>query len=312
MDLSPAPYFPVIDGEPEAKAYWAHASDGVRIRVAHWALDGAKGTVLLFPGRSEYIEKYAITAADLAEHGYGTFAIDWRGQGIADRLVENQLAGYVEDFGDYQLDVVAALDAAQHLDLPKPWYLLGHSMGGAIGLRALLNGLPVQAAAFSGPMWGVGSTALVRAFGVAFGSVMNVMGQGHRIAPGAKNHIYVLNESFEENPLTTDRAGYERLQEQARQHPELMIGGFTIKWALEALKECAAMSKENSPAIPSVTILGSDEAIVNPDSVHDRIARWANGELIMVESGQHEILMDSNEMRGPCIKAFADLFAANT
>lgn len=308
MALASAPYHASIPNEPVAQAYWGKAADGINIRVAHWAVPDSKGTILMFPGRSEYIEKYAVTAGDFAEHGYGMFAIDWRGQGLADRLVNNPLAGYIADFADYQKDLAAAREIAVELDLPKPWYLLGHSMGGCIGLRALLEGLPVKAAAFSGPMWGLGSTPLVRTFGKWLGCAVSAVGQGHLFAPGASDKIYVLEDPFEENLLTTDRAMYVRMQEQARANPELMIAGFTYRWAYEALKECARLKKAPSPDIPCFTILGTDEDIVNPLGVTDRMDRWPNGTLMMIDKGQHEVLMDSAAMRGPAIAGMAALF----
>lgn len=308
MALASAPYHPVIPNEPVAEAYWAKAADGIGIRVAHWAQPDSKGTVLLFPGRTEYIEKYAVTAGDLAKHGFGTFSIDWRGQGLADRLVNNPMAGYVKDFPDYQLDVAAAMEVARELDLPKPWYLLGHSMGGAIGLRALMEGLPVQAAAFSGPMWGLGSTPLVRLFGKALGGFVSAIGLGDKLAPGTSNEIYVLDEPLEENLLTNDRAMYERMQDQARANPELLIAGFSYRWAYEALKECARLAKLPAPKVPCLTILGTAEAVVNPQGIKDRMAGWSDGELMMIDGGMHEVLMDSAELRDPAIAAMATLF----
>ena len=132
--MESAPLFAEIaDGPDGGEAWWLTADDGVRIRVGAWAKDAPKGTVLLFPGRTEYIEKYGRTAAHLARRGYATLAIDWRGQGIADRLVSDAMAGHVLDFNDYQRDVAAMISAARELDLPKPWHLLAHSMGAVSG-----------------------------------------------------------------------------------------------------------------------------------------------------------------------------------
>ena len=136
----PAPLFADVGAGPaDGAAYWLTASDGVRIRIGVWqAAPGVdvRGTVLLFCGRTEYVEKYGRTAAELAEAGYHTIAIDWRGQGLADRLTHDPMSGHVHRFTDYQNDVAAMVQAATDLDLPKPWFLLGHSMGGGIGLRA--------------------------------------------------------------------------------------------------------------------------------------------------------------------------------
>ena len=71
------------------------------------------------------------------EHGYASFSLDWRGHGLADRSTLNPLLGHVGTFSDYVKDFDAVIDWAQHFKLPKPWFVLGHSMGGAILLRHL-------------------------------------------------------------------------------------------------------------------------------------------------------------------------------
>ncbi len=69
----------------------------------------AKGTVLLFPGRTEYIEKYGRAARDLYQRGFATLTVDWRGQGLADRMLEDARIGHVHYFTDYQKDVAAMI-----------------------------------------------------------------------------------------------------------------------------------------------------------------------------------------------------------
>ncbi|MEO0498857.1 MAG: alpha/beta fold hydrolase, partial [Pseudomonadota bacterium] len=61
--------------------------------------------------------------------GYDAFALDWRGQGLSDRLTDDRMLGHVGRYADYQKDVAAFLEAAQDLDPPKPWFLFGHSLG---------------------------------------------------------------------------------------------------------------------------------------------------------------------------------------
>ena len=138
------------------QAFFVRTEDGLRLRLGLWSPEGtAIGTVLLFPGRTEYLEKYAPLAGRLAAEGFAVLAIDWRGQGLSDRLLADPRAGHITDFADYQTDVVEMVVAADAMGLPRPWHLLSHSMGGCIGLAALLNGLPVRTAALSAPMWGL-------------------------------------------------------------------------------------------------------------------------------------------------------------
>ena len=55
--MQAAPFFDDLANGPKgASARWVDAEDGVRLRMAHWPLTEAKGTVLLFSGRTEYIE----------------------------------------------------------------------------------------------------------------------------------------------------------------------------------------------------------------------------------------------------------------
>ena len=76
----------------------------------------------------------------LQDRGYASLAIDWRGQGIADRMTPNRAIGHVGHFNDYQKDLAAVLTYARERDLPKPYFMIGHSMGGCIGLRSLIEG----------------------------------------------------------------------------------------------------------------------------------------------------------------------------
>ena len=86
------------------------AADGVKVRAAHWATSGDRGTIFVFPGRTEYIEKYGKDADELLSRGLATLVIDWRGQGLADRLIDNTDLGHVGQFTDYQRDVAAMVE----------------------------------------------------------------------------------------------------------------------------------------------------------------------------------------------------------
>ena len=139
-------YEDILEGPKNGYSEWIQTKDKFRIRVAFWPKEDANGTVLIFPGRNEYIEKYGRTSKKIWELGYSSLVVDWRGQGLSDRYFKNRLIGHVNEFADYQLDVEAIAKFAELKSLPKPWYLLAHSMGGTIGLRAIHNKLAVKKA----------------------------------------------------------------------------------------------------------------------------------------------------------------------
>lgn len=285
--------------------------DGVRIRVGHWRpASTAKGTVLIFPGRTEYVEKYGRTAKDLTARGFACAAIDWRGQGIADRLLDNRAVGHVDVFEDYQLDAKALLEHVKKLGLPEPYFLLAHSMGGCIGLRALYDGLPVKAAAFSAPMWGIKMSPALRPIAWGLSSVSRQLGFSAVFAPGQQAETYVLRADAKDNTLTSDLDSFDMLQAQLTAHPDLALGGPSLHWLNESLREMRVLSQASSPDLPCVTFLGTDEVIVDPARIHDRMGRWPSGKLVTLEGGRHEVLMERAELRDHVISEMTQLFDA--
>lgn len=293
-----APFFEdIARGPTGGAAHWLTTADGLRIRVVHWTGSDAKGTILLFPGRTEYIEKYGPAAVDFLARGYATVAIDWRGQGLSDRTSDTYTLGDVAHFTDYQHDVNAALDHARALKLPEPFFLVAHSMGGCIGLRALHNGLPVKAAAFSAPMWGITLNPLMRTIAWLASGLSRKTGIDQTLAPGQVSESYVTRVDHSENTLTSDQAMFEFMQMQLREEPKLSLGGASLRWLNESLREMRTLSKMPSPDMPCCTFLGSDESIVDPTRIRSRMADWTGGALHLTDGAQHEVMLETLEIR---------------
>ena len=307
-----APYHADIAGNPGGICHWLTTVDGVRIRVGHWPLKGAAGTVIIFPGRTEYVEKYGRTAAEFAKRGFASAAIDWRGQGIADRLLDNRAIGHVGTFEDYQLDARAMLDHVKSLGLPEPYHLLGHSMGGCIGLRALYDGLDVKSVAFSAPMWGIKMSAALRPIAWGLSEVSKQLGFGGVFAPGQQAETYVLCSTADDNALTSDASNFHIQQNQLKTQPELALGGPSLHWLNEALREMRSLSVRPSPDVPCITFLGSDEEIVDPSRIYDRMDSWKNGELVVLQDGRHEVLMEAPAIRTRVFDSAVALFSQYT
>lgn len=305
--LAPAPFFAdVAEGPAGAEAWWVTSADGTRLRFAVWP-DGGKGTVLLFPGRTEYCEKYGRVAGDLARAGYGMAAFDWRGQGLADRPQHRRDIGHVVSFDEYREDVAAFRAALDALRVPKPWFLIGHSMGGAIGLRAVHDGLPVAAAAFTGPMWGIQMRPFLKAIsGIVLG-LAGPLGFGKTFAPTTGPYAPM---PFDGNPLTTDRDQFDYMARQTRTHPDLTLGGPSNRWVKAALDECAALMALPAPDLPAVAIVGGREKIVEPGAAEARMADWPGGRYVSVPGAEHEVLMESPERRGAALREITALFDA--
>jgi lysophospholipase len=310
--MSDAPLLAALaEGPADGRAAWLTASDGVRLRVALWGGDADRGTVLLFPGRTEAIEKYGRTAADLRARGFATAVIDWRGQGLSDRLHGDPALGHVARFDDYQRDVAALMAHVRAAGLPEPLFLLAHSMGGAIGLRALIEGLPVQAAAFSSPMWGIAIAPHMRPVAWTLSTLARPVGFGHVMAPGQPAESYLIRAPFAGNTLTTDADMWDYMRRQIAAEPRLGLGGPSLAWLNEALRETRRLARRPSPAVPVVTFLGLAERIVVPAAIRARMARWPGGELVEVPGAEHEVLMETPARRAMILDRVAAHFAGS-
>lgn len=311
MKDQPPLYLAPHDAAEGGRSFWLTASDGARLRMALWP-KGDRGLVLLFPGRTEYIEKYGRATQELARRGYGVAVIDWRGQGLSDRPKSDRMVGHVENFLQYQQDVAALLAKLEELGHPGPHYLICHSMGGCIGLRSLLRGLDVRAVAFSAPMWGIKMAAGLKPAAHLISKAARLANQGQRYAPGTGAQTYVATAEFEGNVLTRDAETYAWMQAQASAHPDLSLGGPGMQWLDEAISECNALEKLPSPAIPAYCALGDKEQVVAAQPVKNRMTRWPGGTLDIMADAEHEIMMEVPATRTRFFDRATQLFEANS
>ena len=272
-------------------AYWLTASDGVRLRAVVWA-GGARGTAVVFPGRTEFAEKYGRVAG--AAGGA-------RALGGGDRLARpgavgpapgNPMLGYVEDFRDYQRDVAALMALEARLDLPGPRYLFAHSMGGCIGLRTLLERADFCGAVFSGPMWHLQMRPATRELTSKMTRLANLVGLGGRLMPGTSAQPTALAASFEGNALTSDRETFAWCVAQITAHPELALGGPSMQWTYAALEEMARLYVAPLPRLPVLVLLAGDETVVSTSVIRSQVARMPQGELAEFHGARHEIFME--------------------
>lgn len=304
-------YNDVAEGPADGRGVWLTTADGTRIRAGLWNASGSRGTVVLLPGRTEYVEKYGRTATELGRAGFATLSVDWRGQGVSDRVLADKMVGHVTDFAEFQDDLDTLLAFARAEGLPQPFYLLAHSMGGCIGLRALLRKLPFKAVAFSAPMWGILISPWARPVANALSVASQYLRFDHLYAPGTGPKTYVIEAPFLGNTLTTDAEMWGYMRAQAVAHPNLSLGGPSYGWLRAALGECHALSLLPSPATPCLCALGLQERIVDTRPVHTRMRGWTNGTLNLVPGAEHEVLMERPQIRNGFIADAVALFGAN-
>ena len=306
--VEPARYRDDLAQGPETHAFWLRTSDGVRIRVGHSPARNAIGTVFILPGRTEYIEKYGKVSLDFVSAGFDVFCVDWRGQGMADRLDANTMVGHVGDFMDFQKVWNAVRDFAREQNAPRPWHMVAHSMGGAIGLRALMTDTDIKSVMFSGPMWGIQMAGYLRPVASILPRLAQMVGLGHRLAPGTSIKSYPASEPFEQNLLTSDHEMFDYMRSHVEAEPQFGLGGPSFTWLRSALAECDALARMKSPAIPALCFVGSNERIVDTTRIRERMTRWPGGKLLLVDGAEHEILMEGPNTRRQVTGAATAMF----
>ncbi len=117
-------------------------NDNFELFEQTWPCKDARGVVLITHGIAEHSSRYAHVAQSLVEAGYLVVGFDLRGHGKS-----SGKRTYINSFQDYLNDLQAVLDRVQETYRDLPLFLLGHSMGGAIVARFLIERKPAVAGA---------------------------------------------------------------------------------------------------------------------------------------------------------------------
>ena len=287
-----------------AEEHWLEGRGGVKVRVmtAPSSLAVTRGSVIVAPGRTEFVEKYFEVIKELQGRGFAVFCIDWRGQGLSGREVDNPEKGHMVSFDDPVNDLATALRLLTDR-LPRPHIVLAHSMGGAIILRALqTRRIEVDAAAFSAPMWGIAGLSKMLKRLVRF---LASIGAGQTFAPSVQRKW--VREPFKKNPVTHDPVRHARCQGLIVEEPRLALAGPTVGWLAAAIDVTESFVQPGALAnirIPILVASAGEEVLVDNAS-HDACAdELPDARYITIDGAKHEILMELDRFRAEFWAAF--------
>jgi lysophospholipase len=302
------PEAPVPD---HGTADWFSGADGSRLRAALFlpaksSLEGqARGSVVVNPGRSEPIEKYFEVVQELLDRGFVVLVHDWRGQGLSVRPLADRFKGHSRGVAEYLSDFKILLDAYE-ARLPKPWLVLGHSMGGCLTALALGHGEKRFAAALlSAPMLGLLTGGRPKPVVRLLTWTMMHTGKAEDYILGDPGNPH--DNDFETNILTHDQARFDRFRAQVDANPDLKLGAGTWSWlnfALDAsawLKKDAGMTRIDIP----VTVIGAgEERLVDNADQRAVTARIPNARYVAIPGAYHELLQETDDIRAQVWREF--------
>ncbi|MDD1527548.1 MULTISPECIES: alpha/beta fold hydrolase [Bradyrhizobium] len=288
--------------------------DGVELRFARWAPPAnRKGTVCVFTGRSEQIEKYFETVRDLRDRGFAVAMIDWRGQGHSSRRLRDPRKGYVRDFSDFEIDVEAFVQQVVLPDCPPPFFALAHSMGGTVMLRVAHAGKRwFDRMVLSAPM--IDLPGRTTSFPVrALLKTMRLLGQGGRYVPGGSDRLTGL-DPFINNPVTSDPVRYARNAAILEEDPTLGLASPTVAWADTAFRAMQTFKRANYPSEirqPILMLAASNDTVVSTAAIEEFAYHLRAGSHLVIAGAKHEILQEQDRYRSQFWAAF-DAFVPGT
>ena len=297
---------------PRAEVAWLVRPDGRRLRAALFDSIGApRGSVVLSGGRNEPMEKYFEVIGELQARGFAVLTHDWRGQGLSDRALADRLRGHCESHEEMVADLVALLDVYQHR-LPEPRIAIGHSMGGCLTLRALVDREAasgrIAGAILSAPMLGLRTRPLPPAVVSALARLGRIAGRGERYGPAGPGRPFDL--PFDGNVLTQDRARFSRHRALIAACPDLALGGPTWGWLDAAFRGMALLARPDRlrrVGVPVIICAAQRDRVVDTAALRRAALLLPRGRLVEVPGAYHEILMETDERRAFFWWAFDDL-----
>jgi lysophospholipase len=297
MKLVSIPANPVPEG---AVTGMLKTVDGVSIRFARWEPpQGRKGTVCVFPGRSEFIEKYFEVVNDLRGRGFAVAMIDWRGQGLSHHALGDARKGHVDDFKEFDRDLDVFMKEVVLPDCPPPHFALAHSMGGAILLRsAYLGRRWFDRTVLSAPMVALAGAAGSRLTRTTT-HALRLFGFGRSYVPGG-SATAIGTRPFAGNVLTSDPVRYGRSVAILDAEPNLGLGSPTIAWLDAAFR---VMNEFEDPAFaarvrqPILAVCAGADEVVSTPATAQLAARLRAGSHLVVPGARHELMMEQDRYR---------------
>lgn len=246
------------------------ASDGLRLFVRRYEVDGAKAGVVIAHGFGEHSGRYDALNRHLTSNGYSVTVYDHRGHGLSDGL-----PGHVESFSEYDDDLERVLKLENERVGSRPVFLIGHSMGGLIALRfAARRGDQVAGVAVSAPLIAVAVSVpahkiMIAKVGARFSPRMRV---DNEINPSHLSRDPEVGRAYAADPLVNRKV--------------------SAKWFAEATKAMQEAA-DWAPRIqtPLLVMHGTEDRLASVDATKRLFERAGSSdkELVIYPGYYHEL-----------------------
>ncbi len=277
---------------------------GVKIRYAVFRSREreAKGTVVLLQGRSECIEKYFETIADLTARGLWVATFDWRGQAGSDRLIADSRAGHVARFADYEADLSLFLERIVLPDARLPFFIVAHSTGALVALsQAPLLENRIERMVLAAPFVALGGQSMSQRRIAVIARLAALTGLGNRTFRKGEPP-----SDFAGNVVSSDPRRFARNAAIYAAHPELSIGWPSARWLDETLRAMARVTHQDHLTrirIPTLLLCPTADVLVPRKAIGDLARIFRAARLIEIDGARHELFQEADRYRAQAMAA---------
>lgn len=270
----------------------------------------ARGSLLFAGGRGDFVEKYLEAFGEWHRRGWTVASFDWRGQGKSKGHI---VAGHLDSF-DILAEDFAALVHDWQRSTPGPHAVIGHSMGGHMVLRLLIERRPpIAAAVLVAPMIAVNSAPfppfaarVIAAAATRFGFRRRPMWKVPLArAPAGSKRQQVLTTCLQR--YEDERYWWERDGDFAPAAP-------SFGWLNAGMRSGRLFSRRNLAKVdmPVLLIAAELDRLVSGEAIARAASLLPRSELELYGGCAHEILREQDETRLAAlarIDAFLDAHA---
>ena len=274
------------------------APDGWQLRAFTWPAETEpRGSILFQGGRGDIFEKYLESFAHWHDAGWTITSFDWRGQGGSGRLTDAPNCGHIESFDQF-IDDFKAFHAEWIAGTPGPHVVMGHSMGGHLVLRALVEGaIRPDAAVLIAPMLGVKSP--FGGFAERAARILGNLGDSSRCAWKGNEKPYTTQTRA--NLLTHDPDRYADEIWWQQHDPLILTGPPSWRWVIEAFKsmrELEGNPQLESMPVPVLMLVAQADGLVDARAALRIGPRLADARIVTFgNESAHEILREADPVR---------------
>jgi lysophospholipase len=291
----------------KAHSLWTRDKRRVRYAVVRTRERPCRGTVVIFTGRNECIEKYHETTHDMLAAGLDVVVFDWRGQGDSERLLRTREKGYVRRFADYVMDADAIFEQVVLPDCRAPFFVLAHSLGSLVAMAAAPRlKSRVERMVLCSPFLGIQRNGLAQPFSTfwagALARVLTLMGMGRLYFGGGAWRA----PSFDTNRVTRSPERFARNIGLYTAHPHLRMGGPTARWVAQCVSAMRAINRRADSRdfrIPVLVLIAGNDAIVPRDATEETVRLLPAAHAIIIDKAAHELLQEREAVRSAAMKA---------